>query len=235
MTALAEATPETAAEVFFAGVGTHRPATARQAASAPRLTVVGPPHVTTTPTSCESRPASSGGPGLAGAGVAERPRVRLVPALAPVRPRTATAPPAGRPPTLAERIRVLRIDDRSLEPDEGDDSRGAAPEADPSLVARRLAGASVEVIAGRRPAAQLARWLAPGVLDVLRNRAALTRHTAVPVPGRPPAVRGVRVCILHEHLVEATAVVDDGRRVRAIALRLEAHRGAWRATALEVG
>jgi hypothetical protein len=57
----------------------------------------------------------------------------------------------------------------------------------------------------------------------------------VPSLTRAPAVRGVRACVLHEHLVEATAVVDDGRRVRAIALRLETHRGAWRATALEVG
>ena len=57
----------------------------------------------------------------------------------------------------------------------------------------------------------------------------------VPPLTRAPAVRGVRVCTLHEHLVEATAVVDDGLRTRAVALRLETHRGAWRATALELG
>ncbi len=119
--------------------------------------------------------------------------------------------------------------------DEADDERGAVPTTDPSLVVRRLAGASVEVIAGRRPAGQLARWLAPAVLDVLRTRAVLTHRAAVQALTRPPTVRGVRVCAVHEHTVEASAVVDDGRRVRAIALRLETHRGAWRATALEVG
>lgn len=164
----------------------------------------------------------------------ERPRMRLVPAPPPARRPVSAAPLGGPPPTLAERIRVLRADDRSLEADELDE-RGAPPTVDPMLVARRLAGASVEVIVGRRPAAQLARWLAPGVLDVLRARATLTRHAATPAATRAPAVRGVRVCALHEHLVEATAVVDDGRRVRAIALRLETHRGGWRATALEIG
>jgi hypothetical protein len=30
-------------------------------------------------------------------------------------------------------------------------------------------------------------------------------------------------------------VVHDGARVRGAAVRLEAHRGRWRATALEIG
>jgi hypothetical protein len=183
------------------------------------------------PGAARERPSDAAAPV---AGAAERPRVRLVPAPPPARVPTATTPAGGPPPALAERLRVLKADDRSLDPDDADEPRGEAPAEDPTLVVRRLAGASVEVIVGRRPAAQLARWLAPGVLDALRARAAVTRG-AVPSLTRAPAVRGVRVCTLHEHLVEATAVVDDGRRVRAIALRLESHRGAWRATALEVG
>jgi hypothetical protein len=136
---------------------------------------------------------------------------------------------------LAERIQVLRADDRSLTCDETDEERPGAPATgDPALVARRLATASVEVIAGSRPAAQMARWLAPGVLDALRSRAMLARHAALHLT-HAPNVRNLRICLLDERVVEATAVVDDGRRVRAVAVRLEAHRGMWRATALEVG
>lgn len=214
MTALPELAPETAAELLF-----------RQAATAAPSPRPAPLHLvreTAAPVPSTTR------------GTAEVPRVRLVPAPPPARVRRATTPVGGPPPTLAERLRVLKADDRSLEPDEADEPRGQAPAEDPTLVVRRLAGASVEVIVGRRPAAQLARWLAPGVLDALRARAAVTRG-AMPAATRAATVRGVRVCALHEHLVEATAVVDDGRRVRAIALRLETHRGAWRATALEVG
>lgn len=213
MTALAESAPETAAERLFRAVAaapSTRPATlhvVREPAAPPVTALTGP---------------------------GERPRVRLLPAPPPARALTATTPVGGPPPTLAERLDVLKADDRSLDTDEADEPRGQAPAEDPTLVVRRLAGASVEVIVGRRPAAQLARWLAPGVLDALRARAAVTRG-AVPPLTRAAAVRGVRVCAVHEHLVEGTAVVDDGRRVRAIALRLETHRGAWRATALEVG
>lgn len=162
------------------------------------------------------------------------PRIRLVPAPPAVRVRAVTTPAGGPPPTLAERLHVLKAHDPCLDLEDADEPRGPVPGTDPSLLARRLAGASVEVVLGRRPAAQLARWLTPGVLDALRSRAALTRD-AMPPLTRAPAVRGVRVCALHEHLVEATAVVDDGRRTRAVALRLETHRGAWRATALELG
>lgn len=254
MTALAESAACTAVERVFVGVATTRPASADPTAPPARLTLLASSPVPgDAGSSCPGVPDAPDVPdaldapdvpdrtmprtGLRAPGRA-RPRVRLVPAPPPARPRSAVLPPAGPPPTLAERVHVLRAADRPLDPDdldELDEPRGAVPEADPSFVARRLAGASVEVIAGRRPVAQLARWLAPGVLEALRVRAAITRHTATPAPMRAPTVRGVRVCAVHEHLVEATAVVDDGRRVRAIALRLETHRGAWRATALEVG
>ena len=40
---------------------------------------------------------------------------------------------------------------------------------------------------------------------------------------------------IHEGKGEAAVVIDDGCRVRAVAVRLETHRGMWRATALDVG
>ena len=48
-------------------------------------------------------------------------------------------------------------------------------------------------------------------------------------------IRRARACRVDAHVLEASLVADDGVRVRAVALRLEAHRGAWRVTALEIG
>ena len=52
---------------------------------------------------------------------------------------------------------------------------------------------------------------------------------------RQAVVRGVRVCLPADGVAEASAVVIDADRVRAVAVRLEGLDGRWRATALEVG
>ena len=110
------------------------------------------------------------------------------------------------------------------------------PDGDPAVVARTIALAALEVLAGRRSAAQLARWLTPGVLRLApgprRPHAARARRRR---DGRPPVIRRARVCRVGPHVLEASVVADDGARVRAVALRLEGHRGAWRVTALEIG
>jgi hypothetical protein len=48
-------------------------------------------------------------------------------------------------------------------------------------------------------------------------------------------VRGIRVCRVSSTVAEGTAVVHDGVRVRAAAVRFEVHRGSWRATILQIG
>jgi len=158
-----------------------------------------------------------------------------VPAPASARPLRAAGPRSAVPPLVADRIRVLRASDRSLVLDCADEDRGARPTQDPVSAVRQLALASVEVIAGSRPAGQLARWVTPGVLDALRRRAELARVAGIARHGLAPAVRHARVCVVDQHVVEGAVVIEDGRRVRAVAVRLETHRGAWRATALEVG
>ncbi|WP_051682000.1 Rv3235 family protein [Cellulomonas sp. HZM] len=164
-----------------------------------------------------------------------RPRVRLVPSLPPARA-PEPAPARTAPPTVTQRIAVLRAADRSTIVEAADDERGAVPDVDPTVVARAVGLAAVDVLAGRRPVAQLARWVTPGVYEAIQRRAVLTsraRHGRV--AARTSIVRAVRACAIDEHVHEASLVVDDGTRVRAVALRFESHRGSWRATALDIG
>jgi len=205
--------------------------------------------ITGQPTSqhpARSRPPSTGhapstrpAQAPAGQGAAARqprpvahPRARLVPALSPASVPRASGPAHVVPSTAEERIAVLRVVDRStgpgpVEPD---------PSTDAPALARAIALAVVEVLAGRRPVAQLARWLQPAVYERVRMRAELTVRVLGPATAaRPPVVRRARTYALEPHGLEASVVVDDGTRVRAVALRLEPRRGGWKTTALEVG
>jgi hypothetical protein len=100
-----------------------------------------------------------------------------------------------------------------------------------------VARGAVEAIRGDRPLAQLARAVTPEILEALTTRARLVR--ALPRPSgtvpRPVMVRRARVVRLGPHVAEATVIVDDVDRVRAAAIRVEVHRGRWRAVALEIG
>lgn len=102
---------------------------------------------------------------------------------------------------------------------------------DPREWSAMLAQAVVEVLAGRRPATQLVRWLDLEVYERIR-RSQLRRPTAA--GGAPVRVRRVRVSVSPDGWAEAVAVVDDGRRCRAIALRLEALQRRWLCTELEI-
>ena len=52
---------------------------------------------------------------------------------------------------------------------------------------------------------------------------------------RNPAVRSVRASEVTSDIYEASAVVVDERRARAVALRLERNNKVWRITVLEIG
>ena len=111
---------------------------------------------------------------------------------------------------------------------------------DPRGWAGRLALATVEVLAGTRPLPQLRRWTSDDVYAQLRRRSARGRVAdACPDrargPGgahRPTRVRAVHVCQPSVDVAEVSVVVDDGRRARALALRLEGADGRWRCTEL---
>lgn len=98
----------------------------------------------------------------------------------------------------------------------------------------RVAQAVIDVLAGHRPATQLLRWARPDVFEALRARVAITT-TARTVPARRPVVRSVRACQISTTAVEASAVVVEGDRVRALAMRLEGLDGRWRIAALVIG
>ncbi|QCB96934.1 hypothetical protein E5206_08355 [Arthrobacter sp. PAMC25564] len=108
-------------------------------------------------------------------------------------------------------------------------------------ISRSTVQAAIEVLAGTRPVQQLARRLDERCLAALQHRAALTRRMASgssPTAGRlhrNPCVRSVRACQVSPDVYEASAVVVDELRVRAVALRLERSRLAWRITVLEIG
>jgi hypothetical protein len=105
---------------------------------------------------------------------------------------------------------------------------------DPEQWAAHLAQAIVEVMAGARPAAQILRWTTPEVYAVLSRRALVSTRRAGPATRRA-AVRRVRFCEPADGVVEACAVVVDGGRVRALAMRLVGIDRRWRIEALQLG
>lgn len=109
-------------------------------------------------------------------------------------------------------------------------------------IARSTVQAAMEVLAGIRPVHQLARRLDPRCLSALQHRACLirrevarTNNPALARLHRNSTVRSVRVCEVAEGIFEASAVVVDDVRARAVALRLERGKQVWRVTELVIG
>ncbi len=126
----------------------------------------------------------------------------------------------------------------SSEPDDEDLDRFCARQPsststlpDPKVWIARLSQATVEVLAGVRPLAQLSPWLDERVHQQLaiRVKAASKRQLAPRLQAR---LRTVRICLPADGIVEASAVVQHGPRCRAMALRLEGLDGRWRCTEL---
>lgn len=84
----------------------------------------------------------------------------------------------------------------------------------------------------------MARWITP---DVYSGLLARVQHAARARRIRGKSVRRpmieTKACLWQSPragVVEATVLVDLGTRVRAVAIRLEAFRGRWRAERLHV-
>jgi hypothetical protein len=109
-------------------------------------------------------------------------------------------------------------------------------------ITRATVQAAMEVLAGIRPVHQLARRLDPRCLSALQHRACLIRREAARTNNptlarlhRNSTVRSVRVCEVADGIYEASAVVVDDVRARAVAVRLERSKQVWRVTELVIG
>jgi hypothetical protein len=114
------------------------------------------------------------------------------------------------------------------------DPLGGRRSADqPPAGVRRLVEAVVDVLLERRPAEQVKRWVSRevfGLLSTVTQRRAVTRFAARSM------VRSIRLHAPGPDAVESTVLVQDGPRVRAVALRFERtaqDRLEWRCTALQ--
>lgn len=156
----------------------------------------------------------------------------------------------GGVPAVPEPIPSLRLIDVMAHDEPGDDDGGTAAELaepeitafaarrptrsadlpDPKAWAVRLAQGIVEALHGHRPLQQLIRWTDEPVYRLLERRRSIQRPTA----GPRPLVRSIRICQPGDGVVEASVVVQTGRRCRALAMRLEGLDGRWRCTALEI-
>jgi Family of unknown function (DUF6459) len=163
-------------------------------------------------------------------------RLALVPPLAPA---TVTKPDqtaasqaeASQHAPRAGRKRVVR--DADID-DFGPQRTPRALLPEPQPWAGRLVQAIVEITAGVRPIAQLVRWTTSDVYESVCRR---TAHLATVRDRRRTGaiVRSVHVDEPGEGVAEVCAVVQQGNRCRAIALRLEGVDGRWQCTALQVG
>lgn len=109
----------------------------------------------------------------------------------------------------------------------------AEPPVDPTPIVERLAVAAVEVLNGHRSIRQLQKWLAPHTYIALAQRAGLASRCGKRT-SLPARVISSRTCFPRPAVCEAAIVVWDVNRPRACTIRMEMHRGRWRANALDV-
>ena len=152
-------------------------------------------------------------------------------AVTPIRP---AAPIPNRPAAGRQALDGMGLTARPLRP--------VDEKTEVIAITRTTVQAAMEVLAGIRPVHQLARRLDPRCLATLQHRAALIRRelTRSSSPSlarlhKNSVVRSVRLCEVAPGIYEASAVVVDDVRARAVAVRLEQSKEVWRVTELVVG
>ena len=112
----------------------------------------------------------------------------------------------------------------------GDPDPAVPPDADPRGWPGQFAQILAETLAGSRPAQQLTPWTTEQARRQIRGLEALLTTS------QRPRVRRVMASAPANGVLELTAVVGFGPRVRVLALRLErddAGRGRWCCTAID--
>jgi hypothetical protein len=106
---------------------------------------------------------------------------------------------------------------------------------DPVGWGRRLLVGIIETAGGRRPLQQLGALLSPRVAFGLGADFERAARLNTPHWTHAATIRTVHASLPAEGVAELNATVQAGRRVRAVALRLEAQDGRWRCTKLQLG
>jgi hypothetical protein len=161
-------------------------------------------------------------------------------AVTPIRAGQRPGRADNRPPR-----QVVPVPGRDVAPIQAGTPAGLRPVDELSevrAITRGTVQAAMEVLAGIRPVHQLARRLDPRCLSALQHRACLIRREAARTNNpalarlhRNSIVRSVRVCEVADGIYEASAVVVDDVRARAVAVRLERSKQVWRVTELVIG
>jgi Family of unknown function (DUF6459) len=101
--------------------------------------------------------------------------------------------------------------------------------------AARFVQAVLEVLTGDRPLTQLIRWTDENVYDELSRRLDVlqARRRGMPARSGRQQVATVHVWQVSDVRAEVAARVTNGRRSRAVAARLDLHRGRWVCTAIQ--
>jgi hypothetical protein len=137
---------------------------------------------------------------------------------------TAPRPPSTIPVTYAQEDEAPEI--------------ALCPDPDPALLCANLAVCVVEILAGARSLDQVGRWVTDSVyIHLLRRTVLAARARAVSAQeARRPRfhIGDPLLSYPSDDVVEGVVLVHQPSRSRAIALRLERHRGRWRATALSI-
>lgn len=172
-------------------------------------------------------------PGRAGSGGGPTAGVQGTLALAFVLPSGVAAAPVAPPGLRLVPDLPAEAESRSDEAEFGPQPTGRAALPDPRGWAGRFVQGVVEVLAGDRPIAQLVRWTSTEVYEEVSALSAPHRGPG-PLPARA-VVRSIHVSEPADGVAEVAAMVRDGLRTTAVALRLEGLDGRWQCTALELG
>lgn len=175
-----------------------------------------------------------------GDGTDSGPPVTLAPPWSGLLPLPKSVPPRPSPHRIAAVPAIPAPPRSAAEADETDAMFAArrTPRAelpDPRPRAAAAIRILLEVLAGDRPARQVASWVSPPILDGLERR---------PLGAGARRPRRTHLQSLHlaepsDAVAEVAAVIssaaDAGARRRAVALRLEGRDGRWVVTAFTLG
>ena len=119
-----------------------------------------------------------------------------------------------------------------------DDDSAFIDPGDPSLLLQYLAPAVIEVLAGVRDLDQISRWICDEVFLQMRThvaKSASARAQRGKLTMRPSGDLGKMTFFSPARgVIEAVVVVHLANRARAVAIRLEAFHGRWRAASVAV-